>query len=229
MPRVCSSLLLSLILLSAARAEATLIAWDFELLLTNAGTEPVSALFIEGETWEARVVWDTEAIRIQQSTSWWQYNDLIVSAELSSVGKEIRFDVASADANTGSMQGQPAFASDRFNTGLLQADLYGSRAGQPFTAGLSDIRFFLTDFDMTAFDDLELPIDPGPLSQFEVRGLSLDLPGFAGSYRQTNFLIEDISWSVIPEPGTGLLVALGLVGLSAGRGRARRAARSATG
>ncbi len=127
MARLCSSLLLSLIFLSATRADAALIAWDLELLLTDMGTEPVPGLFARDETWLARIVWDAEATVSKPNATRWEYRDLIASADFSRAGKEIHFDAASSFYNGGQMW--DASSSHRFNGALLQAAVHGSSGG----------------------------------------------------------------------------------------------------
>jgi hypothetical protein len=195
---------------SAQRANAAPIEWDLQLTLTYAGTEPVAGLFVENEQWLARIVWDAQAPKtVPYSGSFQSYADVYISADLSRPGKEIHFDIGSAEFNGASVMGQPNWRSDIVTMTADNAVTHGSSGGQSFTAPYSDIMLQLEDPNGIALNDLKLPIDPRPVSQFLYRGLSLELPDAVGG-RSTAFLINDLTVTAVPEPSTGLLLMLGL-------------------
>jgi hypothetical protein len=108
---------------------------------------------------------------------------------------------------------QPQFVYDTITMGMSHTVATATSAGAPlFAAPLSALFLILEDKDAVAFDSLALPISPGPLSQFEVRGLALDIPEGIG-VRQTNFVITDLAVRIVPEPETGALLAVGLAAI----------------
>ena len=90
------------------------------------------------------------------------------------------------------------------------------RPGGPLLNGLElrEFHFQLTDPTATAFDSLDQPLTPPPLDAFTVEdvGTSFITVGFASAGRPFSQVRGRVtSLTLVPEPGSGTLLALGLL------------------
>ena len=120
--------------------------------------------------------------------------------------------------------------SDFLNIGVANdigagTDLYTVLGQQGIPGGLEDslsIQLFLEDPTGTAFDSDALPLAPPDLSNFALRSFLLDGVRTAGGTTFQFQIQGSLTALAVPEPSTGLLLAIGLVGLSLVRHRRQR-------
>ena len=128
------------------------------------------------------------------------------------------FDITINGYNFSGSAQHRVFNDDPLNSGVDAYSIVNETGySVPDIGGLISRTFFIQFFDSTGsvFDSTDMVIDPSPLTDFthQINGLRLDNPEDSEDYGLLYFNIGSVT-SRVPEPGTMLLLGIGLVGLA---------------